>query len=1242
MRGPAIERRRLRRRLIHAALLTAGVLTLPLLALWPVHAGVAGTSGWQWFKVDPHVHDVVSGDALADIGLISMAAKAHGYDAMFLTDHEGGSHFPIGTVIANHVEFDDSLGSKWNKDVSGTLSTSVNELVTTPVASGTYSEHLKSSSSTSGETFLDLKRGPNLRAGDLIFKVSIFPTSMGSDSALYVSVSLGGDPSVQTPEGYTTQGGVISPAKSIILVWQCGTARTQSTTDANAQVLVSTLPSCTANTWNDYTINITKGTASRNDSASVSVVGINSIAAGDLPVDYDPITWIKMSAAAKNGGTAEGYFDKLSLDASTPVPSGEEFAYRNTQIPQFNTATFKLFPSIEMGVNRHAQRFNFGITQASDYNSFFQCDSSSNNCKITNGTAGILPTQQTGYPAQLNHPNMPGGVKLSEVQADNYQAFGADVMEVRPDAGGVPPTTMVDIWDSMLQGGLVLIGTWSSDMHSVKTLDDSSRGVATYLYAPSLDFNALMRSLFEGRTYLGQNTFTGRVLFNLSSSHSEPYPARYPVYVSDAATSASVHLNITSGIASGSTVRWLANGSEIASEAASSSYDAVKSISLAGSRTYARAELHKGSPPLNYVAMTEPIFFVDVAGLPSEMSFHIDGIDTPNGDRYTKIFVKGITAASWAGASQLLSLTLDNPASSLTELEAATGSSVPSQVKVNGATVAAASSQSDFDSATDSSWFFDSAAKVVHLKAKQASGQTPVTISFATGTGDTTPPSQPGNFAANPVSPSEVDLGWSPSTDTGGSGVDHYDVYLGSMLKGTTTGTSFAVTALSCGTSYTFGVEAVDAVGNVSTRAATTASTLACTGGTTLTFDPVADAYVRSDQPTANFGTSTLLRADASPVIRSYLRFDASLSGQAVDKASLELSASSAGAGYTVHGGVSDNAWGETTINYSNAPGFGAGGPSVGSFASGAVTSIDVTSLVPAAGGLVTLVVDTASTTAMSFNSREATTATLHPRLVITTAGGGGADTTPPSPPTDVQASTVSQTQLDLSWTAASDNVGVDHYNVYANGVLKGTTTGTSFSVTGLTCGTGYTFEVETVDGAGNVSTARASTIGSTAACSSGGTTVTVGAAADAYVRSDLPTTNYGSSTALRVDTSPDTVSYLRFDLRGVTGTVTSATLNIYANSSLPTGYDVKTVLNNDTSWSETGMTYNNAPAADAYVATSTAAVGGSPTNVELTAFVQANEGQLVSIALTGRSTTALSLASRESVNPPQLVITTS
>src|SRR5262249_5094320 len=74
-----------------------------------------------------------------------------------------------------------------------------------------------------------------------------------------------------------------------------------------------------------------------------------------------------------------------------------------------------------------------------------------------------------------------------------------------------------------------------------------------------------------------------------------------------------------------------------------------------------------------------------------------------------------------------------------------------------------------------------------------------------------------------------LSLSWAASTDN--VGVVGYKVYQGTKKIGTTTTTSYLVSGLSCATSYTLGVEAYDAAGNVSPRGTTTASTSACVGG---------------------------------------------------------------------------------------------------------------------------------------------------------------------------------------------------------------------------------------------------------------------------------------------------------------------------------------------------------------------------------------------------------------------------
>ena len=80
-----------------------------------------------------------------------------------------------------------------------------------------------------------------------------------------------------------------------------------------------------------------------------------------------------------------------------------------------------------------------------------------------------------------------------------------------------------------------------------------------------------------------------------------------------------------------------------------------------------------------------------------------------------------------------------------------------------------------------------------------------------------------------------------------------------------------------------------------------------------------------------------------------------------------------------------------------------------------------------------------------------------------TTGGGGGTTTTAPAAPANFTAVAVSTSQVNLSWTASSGATG---YNVYefegGQGVLLGSVSSstTSASVTGLTAGATYSFEV--------------------------------------------------------------------------------------------------------------------------------------------------------------------------------------
>lgn len=108
---------------------------------------------------------------------------------------------------------------------------------------------------------------------------------------------------------------------------------------------------------------------------------------------------------------------------------------------------------------------------------------------------------------------------------------------------------------------------------------------------------------------------------------------------------------------------------------------------------------------------------------------------------------------------------------------------------------------------------------------------------------------------------------------------------------------------------------------------------------------------------------------------------------------------------------------------------------------------------------------------------------------VTTTAGsgGGGGDTTAPSTPSNLAVTGVTSSSASLSWSASTDNVGVAGYRVYRNGTQVGTTTGTSYTDTGLSASTKYAYTVAAYDAAGNVSAQSAGASATTSASSGGG-----------------------------------------------------------------------------------------------------------------------------------------------------------
>ena len=88
---------------------------------------------------------------------------------------------------------------------------------------------------------------------------------------------------------------------------------------------------------------------------------------------------------------------------------------------------------------------------------------------------------------------------------------------------------------------------------------------------------------------------------------------------------------------------------------------------------------------------------------------------------------------------------------------------------------------------------------------------------------------------------------------------------------------------------------------------------------------------------------------------------------------------------------------------------------------------------------------------------------------ITVNAGSGTSDTTAPTAPT-LAASGTTSTSTNLSWSGATDNIGVTGYDVYQGASLIGSTASTSYTVSSLSPSTTYSFTVRAKDAAGNAS----------------------------------------------------------------------------------------------------------------------------------------------------------------------------
>ena len=141
---------------------------------------------------------------------------------------------------------------------------------------------------------------------------------------------------------------------------------------------------------------------------------------------------------------------------------------------------------------------------------------------------------------------------------------------------------------------------------------------------------------------------------------------------------------------------------------------------------------------------------------------------------------------------------------------------------------------------------------------------------------------------------------------------------------------------------------------------------------------------------------------------------------------------------------------------------------------------------------------------------------------------------------------------------------------------------------------------------------------------------------ADTYVNASAPTTSYGTSGSLLVDTNPREQSFLRFDLTNISGrTIEDVRLRMYQTDASSVGGRVFSLTSS--TWDE-AITWNTRPAIDGPQL-------GSFNAVSTGTWYEADLGQVLltdgpmSLAIDSTSSNGAKWASRQSLKQPQLIV---
>jgi fibronectin type 3 domain-containing protein len=374
------------------------------------------------------------------------------------------------------------------------------------------------------------------------------------------------------------------------------------------------------------------------------------------------------------------------------------------------------------------------------------------------------------------------------------------------------------------------------------------------------------------------------------------------------------------------------------------------------------------------------------------------------------------------------------------------------------------------------------------------------------------PPTAPGNLTATAASASQINLSWTASAS--GYGIAYYVVERCQGAGCTnfaqiaaSAGTIYSDTGLLSSTSYSYWVQAVDTAGNTSALSNTaTAATQApppptAPGNLTATAASASQINLSWTASTSGIGIADYVVQRCQGAGCANFAQIAALTGTSYSDTGLLASASYSYRAQAVDTGGNTSTFSNTSTGATQAP---PPPTAPGNLTATAVsaTQINLTWTASTSGiGIADYVVQRCqgagctnfvqtailAGTGYSDTGLLASTSYSYQVQAVDTTGNAGTFSSPataatqalqpPTAPGNLTATAASATQINLSWTASTSNVGLANYVVQrcqgadcTSFEQIATATGTSYSDAGLALSTSYSYEVQAIDTAGNLS----------------------------------------------------------------------------------------------------------------------------------------------------------------------------